>query len=559
MTIELIRRPGQTATDLASLETLLSVRGIAVSTQPLYALAGLVPPDTMKGLDPAASLLVTAIQQQSRILIIGDYDADGATSVALMIEGLRLLGARHVEYLVPNRFEYGYGLSPELVDLALTQRPDLIITVDQGIVSFEGVAAAKAAGVRVIVTDHHLPGQGLPAADAIVNPNQNGCEFPSKALAGVGVAFYLLIKTRALLVAALPEGSDQINLAQLLDLVALGTVADLVPLDENNRRLVQSGIKRIRAGRARPGIQALIEISGLDHRVLTTTQLAFNVAPRLNAAGRLEDMSLGVACLLATPEAAQASAARLDELNRTRREIEQSMQAQAAELLLAVGRAPDSARFGISLFDSRWHEGVVGILASRVRAQCARPVFAFAEASNGLLKGSGRSIEGLQLRDLLAEMDAARQGLLQKFGGHAMAAGVTIRQEDFSEFARLFDLHAKAHLSGRDLNERIVSEGLVPSFDLERVAGLVRDHPWGQGFPEPIFDEGLEIVEQKVLKGGHLKLKLLSVRFPAALEGIFFNQDRVIDRRNVRFAFKLDVNRYRGVDRVQLLIVHYWP
>ncbi|MCH9785951.1 MAG: DHH family phosphoesterase, partial [Gammaproteobacteria bacterium] len=225
----------------------------------------------MKGLDPAASLLVTAIQQQSRILIIGDYDADGATSVALMIEGLRLLGARHVEYLVPNRFEYGYGLSPELVDLALTQRPDLIITVDQGIVSFEGVAAAKAAGVRVIVTDHHLPGQGLPAADAIVNPNQNGCEFPSKALAGVGVAFYLLIKTRALLVAALPEGSDRINLAQLLDLVALGTVADLVPLDENNRRLVQSGIKRIRAGRARPGIQALIEISGLDHRVLTTT------------------------------------------------------------------------------------------------------------------------------------------------------------------------------------------------------------------------------------------------------------------------------------------------
>ena len=559
MTIELIRRPGQTATDLASLETLLSVRGIAVSTQPLYALAGLVPPDTMKGLDPAASLLVTAIQQQSRILIIGDYDADGATSVALMIEGLRLLGARHVEYLVPNRFEYGYGLSPELVDLALTQRPDLIITVDQGIVSFEGVAAAKAAGVRVIVTDHHLPGQGLPAADAIVNPNQNGCEFPSKALAGVGVAFYLLIKTRALLAAALPEGSDRINLAQLLDLVALGTVADLVPLDENNRRLVQSGIKRIRAGRARPGIQALIEISGLDHRVLTTTQLAFNVAPRLNAAGRLEDMSLGVACLRSTPEAAQAAAARLDALNRARREIEQSMQAQATELLLDRSRAQDSAQFGISLFDSRWHEGVVGILASRVRAQCARPVFAFAEASNGLLKGSGRSIEGLQLRDLLAEIDAARQGLLQKFGGHAMAAGVTIRQEDFSEFATQFDLHAKAHLLGRDLNERIVSEGLVPSFDLESVAGLVRDHPWGQGFPEPIFDEVLEIVEQKVLKGGHLKLKLLSLRFPTLLDGIFFNHDRVIDRRNVRFAFKLDVNRYRGVDRVQLLIVHCWP
>ncbi len=559
MTIELVRRPGQTATDLASLEALLSVRGIAVNAEPLYALAGLVPPDTMKGLRPAATLLATAIQQQSRILIIGDYDADGATSVALMIEGLGLLGARHVEYLVPNRFEYGYGLSPELVDLALTQRPDLIITVDQGIVSFDGVAAAKAAGVRVIVTDHHLPGQGLPAADAIVNPNQNGCEFPSKALAGVGVAFYLLIKTRALLVAGRPEGNDRINLAQLLDLVALGTVADLVPLDANNRRLVQSGINRIRAGQARPGIQALIEISGLDHRVLTTTQLAFNVAPRLNAAGRLEDMSLGVACLRSTPEAAQAAAARLDALNRARREIEQSMQAQATELLLDRSRAKDSAQFGISLFDSRWHEGVVGILASRVRAQCARPVFAFAEASNGLLKGSGRSIEGLQLRDLLAEIDAARQGLLQKFGGHAMAAGVTIRQEDFSEFATQFDLHAKAHLLGRDLNERIVSEGLVPSFDLESVAGLVRDHPWGQGFPEPIFDEVLEIVEQKVLKGGHLKLKLLSLRFPTLLDGIFFNQDRVIDRRNVRFAFKLDVNRYRGVDRVQLLIVHCWP
>ena len=559
MTIELVRRPGQTATDLASLEALLSVRGIAVNAESLYAVAGLVPPDTMKGLRPAATLLVTAIQQQSRILIIGDYDADGATSVALMIEGLGLLGARHVEYLVPNRFEYGYGLSPELVDLALTQRPDLIITVDQGIVSFDGVAAAKAAGVRVIVTDHHLPGQGLPAADAIVNPNQNGCEFPSKALAGVGVAFYLLIKTRALLVAGRPEGNDRINLAQLLDLVALGTVADLVPLDSNNRRLVQSGINRIRAGQARPGIQALIEISGLDHRVLTTTQLAFNVAPRLNAAGRLEDMSLGVACLRSTPEAAQAAAARLDALNRARREIEQSMQAQATELLLDRSRAQDSAQFGISLFDSRWHEGVVGILASRVRAQCARPVFAFAEASNGLLKGSGRSIEGLQLRDLLAEIDAARQGLLQKFGGHAMAAGVTIRQEDFSEFATQFDLHAKAHLLGRDLNERIVSEGLVPSFDLESVAGLVRDHPWGQGFPEPIFDEVLEIVEQKVLKGGHLKLKLLSLRFPTLLDGIFFNHNRVIDRRNVRFAFKLDVNRYRGVDRVQLLIVHCWP
>jgi len=409
------------------------------------------------------------------------------------------------------------------------------------------------------VTDHHLPGQGLPAADAIVNPNQNGCEFPSKALAGVGVAFYLLIKTRALLVAGRPEGNDRINLAQLLDLVALGTVADLVPLDANNRRLVQSGINRIRAGQARPGIQALIEISGLDHRVLTTTQLAFNVAPRLNAAGRLEDMSLGVACLRSTPEAAQAAAARLDALNRARREIEQSMQAQATELLLDRSRAQDSAQFGISLFDSRWHEGVVGILASRVRAQCARPVFAFAEASNGLLKGSGRSIEGLQLRDLLAEIDAARQGLLQKFGGHAMAAGVTIRQEDFSEFATQFDLHAKKHLLGRDLNEHILSEGLVPSFDLAWVAGLVRDHPWGQGFPEPIFDEGLEIVEQRVLKGGHLKLKLLSVRSPGLLEGIFFNQDRVIDRRNVRFAFKLDVNRYRGVDRVQLLIVHCWP
>jgi len=367
-----------------------------------------------------------------------------------------------------------------------------------------------------------------------------------------------LIKTRALLVAARPQSKQRLNLAQLLDLVALGTVADLVPLDANNRRLVQSGINRIRAGQARPGIQALIEISGLDHRVLTTTQLAFNVAPRLNAAGRLEDMSLGVACLLSPSEASQAAAARLDALNRARREIEQSMQDQAAELLSDMGKVQDAAHFGISLFDSRWHEGVVGILASRVRAQCGRPVFAFAKASNGLLKGSGRSIEGLQLRDLLAEIDASRQGLLHKFGGHAMAAGVTIRQEDFSEFARQFDQQAKKHLLGRDLNEQILSEGLVPSFDLERVASLVRDHPWGQGFPEPVFDEQFEIVEQKVLKGGHLKLKLLSVRFPTLLEGIFFNQDRVIERRNVRFAFKLDVNRYRGVDRVQLLLVHCW-
>ena len=559
MTIDLVRRLGKTATDPINLEALLSVRGIAAGSEAIYALAGLVPPQSMKGLGPAATLVLAAIQQQSRILIIGDYDADGATSVALMVEGLTLLGARQVDYLIPNRFEYGYGLSPELVDLALTLRPELIITVDQGIVSFEGVAAAKAAGVGIVVTDHHLPGQGLPAADAIVNPNQRGCEFPSKALAGVGVAFYLLIATRALLARSAPEVNARTNLAQLLDLVALGTVADLVPLDDNNRRLVQSGINRIRAGKARPGIQALIDISGLDCRVLTTTQLAFNVAPRLNAAGRLEDMSLGVACLLSTTETAGASAARLDTLNRARREIEQSMQVQAAELLSDLSKAQDPAQFGISLYDSRWHEGVVGILASRVRAQCARPVFAFAAASNGLLKGSGRSIDGLQLRDLLAEIDADRQGLLQKFGGHAMAAGVTIRQEDFPEFATQFNLFSKKHLGNRDLNEQILSEGLAPSFDLESVSGLVRDHPWGQGFPEPIFDEVLEIVEQKVLKGAHLKLKLLSARFPALLDGIYFNQDRVIDRRNVRFAFKLDVNRYRGVDRVQLLMVHCWP
>ena len=450
----------------------------------------------------------------------------------------------------------GYGLSPNLVDLALVENPALIVTVDQGIVSVDGVRHAKAKGLDVIVTDHHLPGEQLPLADAIVNPNQPDCHFESKNLAGVGVAFYLLIALRQALAAdnVLPETGAR--LVSLLDLVALGTVADLVGLDPNNRRLVQAGIRQIRSGRARPGIKALIEVAGLDDRVLTTQQIAFNIAPRLNAAGRLDDMSLGVECLLAPVHSAVEQAQTLDALNQERRRIEKEMGQQALEWLPDLAAESVEDLFSVCLFDPRWHEGVIGVLAARVRAQCARPVFIFTEVDGALLKGSGRSIDGLHLRDLLVEVDRDCQGLLQKFGGHAMAAGVTIQKRDFEVFRDRLNEFAGVQLKGRSLDETVISDGLPLAFDLVTVAGLVRDHPWGQGFPAPVFDERLEVLEQKLLAGGHLRLKLLSPRFDQVLEGIFFNRDRMIESRSAHFVFKLDVNRFRGVDRPQLVITH---
>ena len=554
--MRLSRRPESAGPEPLTQGELLGVRGVEGDPAAAYQLKDLLPPDKLQGVRQASVRLAQAIALQETILIIGDYDADGATSCALMVEGLGLLGASDVRYLIPNRFNLGYGLSPELVDLALVENPALIVTVDQGIVSVDGVRHAKSKDLDVIVTDHHLPGEQLPLADAIVNPNQPGCQFESKNLAGVGVAFYLLIALRQVLAAdnVLPETGAR--LATLLDLVALGTVADLVGLDSNNRRLVQAGIRQIRSGRARPGIKALIEVAGLDDRVLTTQQIAFNIAPRLNAAGRLDDMSLGVECLLASADSAGVQAQTLDALNQERRRIEKEMSQQALEWLPDLAGELVQSLFSICLFDPRWHEGVIGILAAKVRAQCARPVFVFTEVEGGLLKGSGRSIEGLHLRDLLVEVDRDCQGLLQKFGGHAMAAGVTIQKRDFESFRERLNDFAALRLKDRTLDETVVSDGLPLAFDLVTVAGLVRDHPWGQGFPAPVFDEQLEVLEQKLLAGGHLRLKLLSPRFDQILEGIFFNRDRVIESRIAHFVFQLDVNRFRGLDRPQLLILH---
>lgn len=531
-----------------------------VPPQPLspdYGLEALIPPDDLKGLPAAVDHLKFALGSQSRILIVGDYDADGATSVALMVEGLRLLGAAQVDYLIPDRFNMGYGLSPRLAELALTREPDLVITVDQGIVSFDGVKLVKRAGKSIIVTDHHLPGDVLPEADAIVNPNQAGCAFQSKCLAGVGVAFYVLIGLRAAL-RSTGSGLGQVNLAQLLDLVALGTIADLVPLDENNRRLVQSGIERIRKGLARPGLLALLDVAGLDPSVVTSTQLAFNVAPRLNAAGRLEDMSEGVACLLADADVAPRLAQKLDDLNRTRRDIEQVMQIEAQAGLDQLPLNQLQSMQGISVFEEAWHEGVVGILAARLRSRYNRPVFAFAKTQEGLIKGSGRSVEGLHLRDLLAEIDADRQGLLLSFGGHAMAAGVTLREQDFETFCACFDEFAAIAMKGRPNEETLLSEGMVPRLDLKFAIELVRNHPWGQGFSAPVFDERFEILTQRRLKGGHLKLQLYSVRFAQAVDAIYFGQDREIEAADAQFAYRLDVNRFRGVDRMQLQVLEVW-
>ncbi|MGB1536460.1 MAG: single-stranded-DNA-specific exonuclease RecJ [Pseudomonadales bacterium] len=554
--MRLSRRPECVGPEPLTQAELLALRGVKGDPVASYQLKDLLPPDNLRGVTRAADRLAYAIRRQETILIIGDYDADGATSCAVMVEGLGLLGASDVRYLIPNRFNLGYGLSPELVDLAMAEHPGLIVTVDQGIVSIDGVQYAKSLGLDVIVTDHHLPGEQLPIADAIVNPNQRGCSFESKNLAGVGVAFYVLVALRQALAAsgALPETGAR--LASLLDLVALGTVADLVILDNNNRRLVQAGIRQIRSGRARPGIKALIDVAGLDGRVLTSQQIAFNIAPRLNAAGRLDDMSLGVECLLAPTHSAEAQAQRLDGLNKERRRIEKEMTQQANQWLPEVAAESIQGLFGVSLFDPRWHEGVIGILAARVRAQCSRPVFIFTEVDGELLKGSGRSIEGLHLRDLLVEMDRDCQGLLQKFGGHAMAAGVTIQKRDFESFREKFNEFSALALQGRVLDETVISDGLPQTFDLVAVAALVRDHPWGQGFPMPVFDEQLEVLEQKLLAGGHLRLKLLSPRFEEVLEGIFFNRDRVIESRMAHFVFRLDVNRFRGVDRSQLIISH---
>lgn len=529
------------------------------------SLQHLLPTDGLRGLEQAVDLLQGALTENQRVLIVGDFDADGATSTAVCIRALAAMGARQVDYLVPNRFDFGYGLTPELVEEAAKMKPDLIITVDNGIASHGGVSAARAHGIRVLVTDHHLPGPTLPEADAIVNPNQPDDAFACKAAAGVGVIFYVMLALRGRLREAgwfERTGGPEPNLATLLDLVALGTVADVVPLDFNNRILVEQGLRRIRAGKAVPGIAALLEAAGRDPARVVASDLGFAVGPRLNAAGRLEDMSLGIECLLTDDaDAAREIAIRLDGLNRERREIESRMQEDAlAELgdpaaLVGNGEQP----FGICLFDDQWHQGVIGILASRIKERFHRPVIAFAPANDEEIKGSARAVPGLHIRDVLAAIDAQHPGLLGKFGGHAMAAGMSLKRADFDRFREAFDAEVRKELSEDDLVGVIYSDGELAAeqFDIRLARELRQAAPWGQGFPEPIFDGVFNVISKRIVGERHVKFTLRHPEGSQDIDGIAFG---AVDRGwhepppQVRLAYKLDANLFRGRETVQLMI-----
>lgn len=539
--------------------------------------AGLLPPASLKGMKEATQLLWQTLQQQGRILVVSDFDADGATSCAVVLRALRQMGFAHLDYIVPDRFTYGYGLSPEIVPLAIARQPDLIITVDNGISSHEGVAMARAAGIAVLITDHHLPGQTLPDANAILNPNQPGCPFASKALAGVGVVFYLMLGFRALLrdqgwFAA--QGLSEPRLADLLDLVALGTVADLVPLDRNNRILVSEGLRRIRQGRACEGILALLNQGRRPYHSLVASDLGFAVGPRLNAAGRLQDMSLGIACLLSDdPDSARQLAAQLDRINDERKRIEGDMREQAMAALglmqeqLAGSREMPAA---LCLYDPQWHQGVVGILASRVKEQFHRPVIVFADADPGApdntgVKGSARSVPGLHIRDLLDQIATQHPGLISRFGGHAMAAGLSLDKSRLADFEAAFVSAAEQLLDADALQKRLLTDGTIdaPDMRLETAELLRNAGPWGQGFPEPLFDGEFELVSQRLVGERHLKMTLLPAGSDNLLDAIAFNIDPGVwpdqSVAQVRLVYRLDVNEFRGQRQLQLLVEHLQP
>lgn len=540
-------------------------RDIRSSDDLQTGLDGLLPLTGLAGIDPAVHKLMQALQQQLKIVVVGDYDADGATASALALRALRSFGAQRVEYLVPDRFTYGYGLSPELADVAAGRGADLLLTVDNGISSVSGVARAGQLGMGVIVTDHHLPGEELPAAAAIVNPNQPGDSFPSKHAAGVGVVFYLLSALRGRLRESgwfVRNGIPEPNMADLLDLVAVGSVADLVRLDRNNRILVQQGLRRIRAGRCCPGISALLQLSGRVRERVTAADLGFAVGPRLNAAGRLDDMGLGIECLLSDDPAAALEYARtLDGLNRQRREIESEMKAQAEESMALLTLSGEQLPLGLCLYDERWHQGVVGILASRIKERYHRPVVALAAADEVTVKGSARSIPGLHIRDVLAAVDSRHPGLLERFGGHAMAAGLSLARDRVEDFAGAFREEVERQLDGRPPRAEILSDGeLAPQeFDAETARLLRYAGPWGQGFPEPLFDGEFEVLSHRFVGDIHLKL-LLSLDGAVQLDAIAFRWgDRPPPGERVRIAYRLDLNEYRGVESPQLIIEHLEP
>lgn len=547
------------------LQRIYSARGIQRGQELQYQLAQLHKPN-FKGLQDAVSILADAVVAGAKIIIVGDFDADGATSSALAVLALRAMGLRSVDFLVPNRFEYGYGLTPEIVAVAVAQQPDVIITVDNGISSIEGVRAARELGIAVIVTDHHLPANELPEADAIVNPNQPGCEFPSKNLAGVGVIFYVMNALRAELrhMGWFEEsGISEPNMASFLDLVALGTVADVVPLDHNNRILVAQGLQRIRAGAARPGIKALLEIANKPFHKVVASDFGFAIGPRLNAAGRLDDMSLGIQCLLCSSDAlAREMAMQMDDLNRDRKVIETGMQQEAMAMLqqvLAVDQS--SLPWGVCLFDESWHQGVIGILASRIKDKYHRPTIVFADAGEGHIKGSGRSIPGFHIRDALDAIAAHYPYLLQKFGGHAMAAGMSLERENFTAFAQAFDEEVRRQLTQDDLSALVMSDGELQAqdFNLQLAQQLREAGPWGQHFPEPVFDGEFYVVQQKLVGEKHLKMVLATdERKQKIIDAIAFNVDVAFwpntNAIKIRCAYKLDINEFRGNTTIQLLV-----
>ncbi|MFI3155658.1 MAG: single-stranded-DNA-specific exonuclease RecJ [Methylococcaceae bacterium] len=546
------------------LERIFLARGLTSTDELDRTLAKLPSPWLLSGIEDMVGHLITAINQQQRICIVADFDADGATSCAVAIKGLQLLGARDVTFVVPNRFEYGYGLTPEIVDLVKLQNPDVIITVDNGISSLDGVRVAKELGIKVLITDHHLPGHELPVADAIVNPNLVDDKFPSGALAGVGVIFYVLMALRSRLREQNWFEQHQVqepNLAQLLDYVALGTVADVVALDQINRALVHQGLLRIRTKRAHPGINALIEVSGRRPEAIFASDLGFALGPRLNAAGRMDDMSLGIQCLLTEdPALAKQMALQLDELNNDRREIEGQMKNEAMALLREMKTLDEHhLPAGVCLFDANWHQGVIGILASRIKDQIHRPVIAFAPAGKDEIKGSARSIPGVHIRDVLSDIAALHPKLLSKFGGHAMAAGMSLRMRDYPPFALAFDALVRKRLVTIDLEQKIYSDGELTEQEMtiEFAELLQNAGTWGQEFPEPVFDGVFDVIQARIVGQRHLKLVLRRPFGDLLIDAIAFYVDKPenwLGLRNIKAAYKLDINEFRGSRSVQFIV-----
>ena len=570
MTTVILRRQIEKLPDLPTLPLLRRIyaaRDITTAQQLEKRLNALCPPTALKGMTAALDVLTTALREQQRIVIVADYDADGATSCALAVRALRALGAENTSYVVPDRFKYGYGLTPEIVALAQEQQPQLLITVDNGISSIDGVEAARDLGIRVLITDHHLPGNQLPAADAIVNPNQPDDRFPSKHLAGVGVIFYVMAALRSHLREQGWFAERPPNMGQFLDLVAFGTVADVVILDHTNRILVEQGLQRIRARQCVPGITALIEVAGRNHQRLSASDIGYFLGPRLNAAGRLENMAHGIECLLCDDlDQARSMARELDRMNQERRFIEADMHSQAMGALEHLNLDGADLPYGLCLFDDSWHQGVIGILASRIKERTHRPVVAFAPGSvqpqqTPQLKGSARSVKGVHIRDVLDAVASQNPGLISKFGGHAMAAGLSLPTPHLELFSTAFDREVRRYLGPEDLRGMLLSDGeLTPEELTLSMAETLRDAgPWGQGFPEPLFDGVFELVSHRVLQEKHLKLILRPLAGGPTLDAIAFGKAKEFGTpksTKVHIAYRLDVNEYRGQQSVQLRIEH---